>query len=273
MLPQTKYTKLRKGKLAYWDIGSGDSILMLHGFCEQKSMFLPFLELAKTHRLLIPDLPGFGQSDRLEGSGSMEKYAQVIGEFIQQQEGQIDLLVGHSMGAYLGLHMLQKNLQLCRGFSIFHAHPFADNEAIRLKRKKSIEFISKHGIQQWLKPFYTNLFPASKRQEMESRLNVLTEESINLHPEAVIFAQEAMADRADHKVTLQHFPGLVQCIVGDLDEIAPRALGLKQVTLPKRCLYHHLDNCGHMGQWEAPRQIEAYFQEMLSAMQILSVKA
>ena len=272
MKTETKHTRLRHGSMAYWDIGEGKTVLMLHGFCEQKSMFSPFLELAKTHRLIIPDLPGFGESDRISGTGSMDKYTEALEEFIRIQQLDIELLIGHSMGAYIGLHMLEKNLSLCKGFSIFHSHPFADNAATLQKRKKSIEFIIKHGAQHWLKPFYSNLFPPSKRKEMEGQVNKLAEESKNLHPEAIIFAQEAMAARKDQSATLQAFPGLVQCIVGDLDEIAPRSYGLQQVTFPKRCLYNHIYNCGHMGQWEAAIEIKEHFLQMLSSLKTLPAR-
>ena len=268
----TKYTSLKHGRMAYWDIGKGKTILMLHGFCEQKSMFSPFLELANTHRLIIPDLPGFGQSDRLTGTGKMDKYAEALEEFIAIHQLELQLLIGHSMGSYLGLHMLEKNPLLCRGFSIFHSHPYADNKATLQKRKKSIEFIIKHGAQHWLKPFYSNLFPSSKRIEMEQQVNLLAEESKTLHAEAIIFAQEAMASRKDQSATLQSYPGLVQCIIGDLDEIAPRTYGLQQVTLPKRCLYNHIYNCGHMGQWEAADEVMEHFLQMLRSLKTLPAK-
>ena len=72
-----------------------------------------------------------------------------------------------------------------------------------------------------------------------------------------------MADRRDHSKTLEQFGGITQYIVGQLDEIAPADLGLQQILLSKVGLFHLIEDCGHMGQWEKPAIILKHFQELL----------
>jgi pimeloyl-ACP methyl ester carboxylesterase len=250
--------------LAYWDLGEGPVLLMVHGFCEQKSMFEPFLELAKSNRLIIPDLPGFGASDlpNKSGSGSIAFYAETLLSLIKKLELENIHFIGHSMGAYIGLELLSNQGHLFESFCLFHSHPYADSAEIKQKRLKSIDFLRKHGTATFFKPFFANLFPASKRDEFQETVALLAEDSKGISAEAIIFAQQAMADRSDHSATLKNFNGIVHYIVGALDEIAPSDLGMQQTLLGRIGLFHLVPDCGHMGQWEKPALILQHFKEL-----------
>ncbi|WP_097459995.1 alpha/beta fold hydrolase [Mangrovitalea sediminis] len=53
-------------RMVFWDIGRHEAspVVLLHGFGASKENWLPLIPLlARRHRLLIPDLPGFGASD------------------------------------------------------------------------------------------------------------------------------------------------------------------------------------------------------------------
>ena len=78
-----------------------------------------------------------------------------------------------------------------------------------------------------------------------------------------------MATRRDHSKTLEQFEGITQYIVGQLDEIAPAELGLQQILLSPVGLFHSIEDCGHMGQWEKPAIILKHFQELLKISETL----
>ena len=261
-MPSTKTHTYQDQTIAYWDIGSGPVLFMVHGFCEQKSMFTPFLSLADSYRLIIPDLPGFGASDRIEGKGSMNLYAEAIQSLIHALKLSKIHYIGHSMGAYAGLEVLSQMPEYFESFCLFHSHPYADTDAIRDKRMKSIEFLKKHGTAAFFKPFFANLFPEANRANHSTKISALAEEAKAISAEAVIFAQEAMAGRKDHCKTLEEFEGITQYIVGKLDEIAPSDLGLLQSLLGKIGMFHYLKDCGHMGQWEKPDTVLHHFLEL-----------
>ena len=53
----------------YLEAGSGPLVVMLHGFTGAKENWLPVMRaLAKTNRVIAPDLPGWGQSERQASS-------------------------------------------------------------------------------------------------------------------------------------------------------------------------------------------------------------
>jgi len=62
--------------LHFEERGTGTPILLIHGFPFSGRMWAGQLEtLSKSARLLVPDLPGFGDSPAREGGVSVEQYA------------------------------------------------------------------------------------------------------------------------------------------------------------------------------------------------------
>src|ERR1044071_9809736 len=50
-------------KLNYLTAGSGDTVLLLHGYAETSRMWRPIIpQLAKRFQVIAPDLPGIGDS-------------------------------------------------------------------------------------------------------------------------------------------------------------------------------------------------------------------
>jgi len=90
----------------YLEAGQGPLVVMLHGFTGAKENWLPLMrELAKTNRVIAPDLPGWGASERQAGA-DYGPSAQVerIAEFLRQLNEKPALVIGHSMGGqFVGL--------------------------------------------------------------------------------------------------------------------------------------------------------------------------
>jgi pimeloyl-ACP methyl ester carboxylesterase len=63
--------------LAYLIAGSGEPILLLHGYAQTSHMWRPLIaRLAQTHTVIAPDLRGFGQSAKPEGGYDKKTMAQ-----------------------------------------------------------------------------------------------------------------------------------------------------------------------------------------------------
>jgi pimeloyl-ACP methyl ester carboxylesterase len=82
--------------------GDGDPILLLHGFPQTGDCWKTVAErLARTHRVIVPDLPGFGRSSSPPSYGA----AAVAGTFVALLdaigESQAVTIVGHDWGGSL----------------------------------------------------------------------------------------------------------------------------------------------------------------------------
>jgi abhydrolase domain-containing protein 6 len=84
----------------YYQGGNGPTIVLLHGFAARKEVWLPVAKLLTPHfHLIIPDLPGWGESSRIDGGNyDIDAQAARLQDFLQAVGMQHVLLVGHSMG-------------------------------------------------------------------------------------------------------------------------------------------------------------------------------
>ncbi len=65
---QQQYFNSKDGKLAYIDKGKGDVIVLLHGVPTSGWLYRHMIDdLAQTHRVIVPDMLGFGSSDSPNG--------------------------------------------------------------------------------------------------------------------------------------------------------------------------------------------------------------
>lgn len=78
----------------------GAPVVLLHGFGASKENWIPLLPfLARRHRLFIPDLPGWGESEfRYEKTYGLDHQVERVAHWLQQQVPAGAHLVGSSMG-------------------------------------------------------------------------------------------------------------------------------------------------------------------------------
>jgi abhydrolase domain-containing protein 6 len=84
----------------YYEGGTGPTIVLLHGFAADKEVWLETAKLLTPHfHLIIPDLPGWGESSREpDASYNVDAQAARLQAFVQTLGLQQFVLVGHSMG-------------------------------------------------------------------------------------------------------------------------------------------------------------------------------
>jgi len=86
-------------RLHYLMAGEGAPVLLLHGYAQTSHMWLPLMaELAKTHRVIAPDLRGFGQSAKPEGGYDKKTMAQDVHALAVSLGVKRASVVGHDIG-------------------------------------------------------------------------------------------------------------------------------------------------------------------------------
>ena len=74
-----KHIIFRNKKIFYRIEGEGEPVILLHGFAEDGNIWKYQLEkLRENFRVIIPDIPGSGKSEILEGEIFIEDYAEAI---------------------------------------------------------------------------------------------------------------------------------------------------------------------------------------------------
>lgn len=95
-------------KINYKIIGEGDLVVLLHGWGQNIQMMELLLEGLKNKKVLILDLPGFGESDEPETVWSIEDYADFIHKFVHKLGYTKCSIIGHSFGGKIGLMYASK---------------------------------------------------------------------------------------------------------------------------------------------------------------------
>ena len=96
-------------RLHYLDQGAGSPILLLHGNGATAGDFVAsglVDRLARDHRVIVPDRPGYGHSDRPRGTiWSPERQADLMLELLDQVGVERPVVAGHSWGAMVASAM------------------------------------------------------------------------------------------------------------------------------------------------------------------------
>jgi pimeloyl-ACP methyl ester carboxylesterase len=88
----------------YLEAGSGPPVVLLHGLgATNASMLPPLWDLARDHRVLAPDLPGFGGSGKPMRSYDSPFFARWLRDFLDAVGIQKAILIGNSLGGRIAL--------------------------------------------------------------------------------------------------------------------------------------------------------------------------
>lgn len=102
-------------RLAYREAdGDGPVVLLVHGITNSSETWAPVTErlAGRGLRVLAPDLPGHGNSERQRGDHSLGAHASLLRDFLDIMEVERATIVGHSLGGGI---MMQFSYQFPEG--------------------------------------------------------------------------------------------------------------------------------------------------------------
>lgn len=259
-----KKSFLYNGKRLYYRVsGQGRVLMLVHGFGEESSVWdglLPGLE--EQYRVIVPDLPGSAESELIPDM-TIEGMAEALHAIIHEEEAGHCVVIGHSMGGYITLALVEKYWNHVSAFGLFHSTSYADSEEKKATRRKGIAFIREHGAQAFLKTATPNLFAPATREENTELVEKQIAGLIRFTPDALVACYEAMIQRPDRTEILKQSRVPVLFIIGKWDQAVSPEDSLKQSHLPGISYIHLLENSGHMGMLEEPGTVKMILDEFL----------
>lgn len=246
------------GNLFYRKQGEGQTVVLLHGFGEDSSIWEnQILALSNQYKLIIPDLPGSGHSTFIPNA-NIDTYADCVMDILQNENINTPIiLLGHSMGGYITLSFAEKNPKLLKGIGLLHSSSYADTEEKKTGRKKSIEFIEVNGASAFLKTAIPGLFSEEFNKINPSIVETLVIEGNHFSKESLIQYYEAMIARPDRSFVLKAANYPVLFIAGKYDKAVPIEFSLEQSHLPKISYINILNKSAHMGMLEETEKFNA----------------
>jgi pimeloyl-ACP methyl ester carboxylesterase len=258
-----KIISYQRKKIFYRSFGAGDTVMLVHGFGEDGNVWDKQVEhLKNKYHLIVPDLPGSGKSEMIDDM-SMEGMAEVLHTIIHEENIDKCTVIGHSMGGYITLALVESYWNHVNAFGLFHSSAFADTEEKKITRKKGIEFIKQHGAFEFLKTATPNLFAPNSKLQIPNSIDEFINSLKDFTPEALISYYEAMMSRPDRTSILEKTKNPVLFIAGEHDNAIPLNDVLKQCHLPEKSFFHILKKSGHMGMMEEAQNANRILEEFL----------
>jgi pimeloyl-ACP methyl ester carboxylesterase len=251
-------------KIFYRSIGSGKPVMLVHGFGEDGNVWNIQIEYLKNKfHLIIPELPGSGKSELISDM-SMDGMAEVLHSIIHEENINTCAVIGHSMGGYITLALVEHYWNHVNAFSLFHSTAYPDTEEKKETRKKGIEFIKQHGAFEFLKTSTPNLFSPNTKSQTQNIIDEFIATLRDFKPEALIAYYNAMMARPDRTNVLKNTSNPVLFVTGTFDAAVPPDDVLKQCHLPEKSYIHVLKKSGHMGMMEEPEQANRVLEDFLN---------
>jgi pimeloyl-ACP methyl ester carboxylesterase len=262
----------RTSTISYRTEGSGQPVLLLHGFGEDSHIWDQQISFLKAHCfLIVPDIPGSGKSTLLNHESpvthdiTITDYADAIHALLEDEKVNSCIMLGHSMGGYIALAFAEKYPDKLKAFGLINSTAFADSDEKKQTRQRAIDTIEQYGAFSFLKTTIPSLFGTKFKQEHPEKVDELTVAGKSFTKESLQQYYRAMMNRPDRCNVLRGNPLPVLFITATEDAPAPMSDILLQTPLPDKSYLHILRNVGHMSMWEAPDAVNNHILAFVSS--------
>lgn len=246
-----KQVNFLDGQINYTVSGSGEAVVLLHGFLEDHTIWNNFSDrLSKNYTVITIDLPGFGKSSIFSELHTMDFMAKSVKHVLDKENTKYCVLTGHSMGGYVSLAFASLYPEMLKGFVLFHSQAAADNEEGKINRNRTIDIV-KGDHSSFIHAFIPTLFAEKNIPAYPGEIEQLRVVSANTSKEGIVAALAGMRDRDDSLQLISEIEIPVFFIIGKQDSKISLNTVLGQLALPANCEALILDEVGHMGFIEA----------------------
>ncbi|KPL76221.1 alpha/beta fold hydrolase [Levilinea saccharolytica] len=239
--------ELKTPLIHYATRGQGTALMLVHGFPLNHTIWNETAALLEDQaRVILPDLPGHGQSPVVEPV-SMDSMADGLAAILDALGIEKVVLAGQSMGGYVCLAFARRYPQRLAGLGLVCTQAAADSPEKRQARLAQAEQTLAEGSQRVAESMAAVL---TNRPEMAEGLKHL----MSTTPAAgMAAAMRAMAERTEMSAFLPQISVPALVIAGLADAIIPVERAREMAaSLPDARLVE-LEGVGHSPMMEAPQ--------------------
>lgn len=218
---------------------------MIHGFRGNHFGLQDIIDQLPDYRIIIPDLPGFGESTPMDVRHDIANYTKFVQKFIEQLQLNRPILLGHSFGSIIAASLAASSPQLISKLILINAIALP---ALKGPRK---------AMSQATKLYYQL---GAALPEKAGRA-LLSSKTITKITSMAMAKTHNKALRADiHKHHLQHFSSFQtrQALLESFDASIGHAVldYAPKITMPTLLIAGAIDDIAPLkGQYELERQL------------------
>ncbi len=250
----SKHFNYKNTRISYTDIGTGNVMVLLHGFLENKSIWDFYLaDFSRNNRIITFDLLGHGESECLGYIHTMENQAEMIAELLNYLKIEKVFFVGHSMGGYVVLAIADMFSEFVTGLVLLNSTAYEDSLERKANRTRAINAVKKD-YTTFVSLAIANLFSPENREKLITEIEIVKREALKTPLQGIIAAQEGMKIRKDRTRVLQNSLFPIYLILGQKDPVLQYEETLKQVEGTQVEVITFSD--GHMSYIENKEQLK-----------------
>ena len=253
----------KKENITFSDQGKGRVIVLLHGFLGSHAIWKNTADnLAKSYRVISIDLPGHGSSPCFGYAHSMELMARCVKAVMDSLRLKKFVIVGHSMGGYVGLAFADLFPDNLKGLCLFHSTAYPDSEEKKKDRSRAINLVRSNKTV-YTKTSIRNLFATKNLKYLKEEINFATKIAKETSQRGIIAALHGMRDRPGRDIILGLVEYPIMMVIGELDNVLPCNQLLEQSELIKNKTVLYLEHDGHFGFLESSKQTHKELRRFL----------
>ncbi|MBO1750843.1 alpha/beta hydrolase [Actinotalea sp. BY-33] len=249
-------------------------LVLLHGFPLDHRMWHDVTDLLAGDRtVLAPDLPGFGASPTGPdiartlsadvATPSVDVMADGVAAVLRAEGVERAVVAGLSMGGYVAMALLERHPDLVAGIGLVDTKSTADDDGARAKRFEVARTVRAEMRVDAVFGMRTSVLGATNRIARPDLVERIERWIRDQGPEAVAWAQEAMADRPDRTRVLEGYTGPAVVVVGDEDELSPVPAAEHMVGALREAELVVVRGAGHMTPNESPEPVASALATLL----------
>jgi len=250
--------------IVYSEGGSGETIVMVHGFGGNKDNWLRFAKfITPQYHVIIPDLPGYGDSTKLQNARyNIMSQVERLNAFCKELRISKFHIVGNSMGGNISGNYAAKYPEVVKTLALF------DSSGVRSPIQSERERLTEKGFNPMI---------VHSQDDFDRYLKFIFVKPLSVPPIAKkVFAEQAAADKSKNEQLYQDMlidslelednlskisqPTLI--LWGDTD----RVLHVSSVSIFEKIKNHKkviMRNCGHVPMMERPEETASVYLDFL----------
>jgi pimeloyl-ACP methyl ester carboxylesterase len=267
---EDKYAQAGDLRIHYSEFGSGEPLFLIHGGGPGSNGLSNYQRnidsLAQSFRLIVPDMPGFGKSDKPEITGSrFGFYAKAIRDLMDALGIARASLTGYSLGGATTLKFAMEYPERAErlvcigpagGATLFQPMP---TEGVRV-------VMGYYGPPGPSKERMADLLRAMLYDHSSLNDDIFEERfQTSMQPELLNAPRSPNATMDDLWKELDRVPQPVLLVWGRDDRVSPMDASITMLQRLPDARLHVFSRCGHWAQWEKAEEFNALVGAFLAA--------
>lgn len=243
----------------YLRTGSGEVLVLLHGFPLDNTIWQPLLpHLESRFDLILPDLAGLGYSPLPKPDYHLADMAAALADLLRGLGLPCAFVAGHSMGGYVALAFARQSPEMLLGLGLISTQALPDTAERQAARQQTAAEVAAKG------PGVVADAMAAKLSANPAHEAFLRETILRQPVPGIVNALKAMAARPDSTDLLPGLDCPVSILHGLDDILIPPERAREMKSLLSKASLTELPGVGHMPMLEAPVETAQALQALAS---------